>query len=458
MLQKNQVVALEVRSFGLDAVGVCRYGDAGMTVFVPGALPGERILARIVKVEKRHAFARIEEIEVASPDRVEPPCPVYKRCGGCVAQHMCYARTLEYKRHQVRDCLTRIGGDAFANLEIPPVLGMVEPWHYRNKGSFPVAGEVGAPRIGFFAPRSHEVIDAPMGCAIQHPTANALVAAARAWMRAHRVAPYDEKTHSGTLRHLVVRTARDGRAMATLVSKEPSLPAASELVEAFRGTVDGLASVMLCHNPAPTNVILDGPIRPLWGDEAIDDVLCGLRFRLSPHSFFQVNPTQTEALYAKALEFAALTGSETVVDAYCGAGTISLLLAQKARRVIGIESVPQAVADARHNAERNGITNAEFVADQAERALPGLVADGLAPAVVVVDPPRKGCDPALLAAIAKAAPQRVVYVSCNPATLARDAAHLVGAGYRPTAAQPVDMFCWAGGVETVLLLEKCAES
>jgi len=190
-LRKNQIVELEVGAFGLDAVGVCRYGGGGMAVFVPGALPGEVIRARIVKVEKRHAFARLEGIHHASPDRVDPPCPVYWRCGGCAAQHMSYPRTLEYKRLQVRDCLRRIGGDAFDDFEIPPVLGMDEPWFYRNKGSFPISGELGAPRVGFYAPRSHEVIDAPMGCMIQRPEANALVAAVRAWMRAHPVAPYD---------------------------------------------------------------------------------------------------------------------------------------------------------------------------------------------------------------------------------------------------------------------------
>jgi len=445
---------LEVEAFGADAVGVCRHGETGLVVFVPGALPGERIRARIVKVEKRHAFARLEGIDRPSPDRVQPPCLVYRRCGGCAAQHMTYGRSLAFKRQQVRDCLARIGGAAFADVDILPVLGMGEPWHYRNKGSFPVAGEFEAPRIGFYAPRSHEVIDAPMGCMIQHPSANKWVAAVRAWMQAHRVAPYDEATHTGALRHIVIRTTRDGQGMVILVSREPALPNQDALAEALRVSAPGLASVMLCYNPARTNVVLDGPVRTLWGVDALEETLCGLRFRLSPHSFFQVNSVQTEALYNQALSYAALTGSETVVDAYCGAGTISLLLAQKAGRVIGIESVAQAVADARSNAACNGVSNAEFVLDQAERALPQLVARGLTPQVVVVDPPRKGCDPALLAAVTKAAPHRVVYVSCNPATLARDASYLCNAGYRAAAVQPVDMFCWTGDVETVMLLER----
>jgi len=453
-LRKNQTVELEVAGFGLDAVGVCRYGKSGMAVFVPGALPGERIRARIVKPGKRFAFARLEAVDSVSPDRVAPPCPVYRRCGGCVAQHMSYARSLEFKRGQVRDCLRRIGGEGFRTLDVPPVLGMEEPWHFRNKGSFPVSGKPGGPVIGFFAPRSHEVVDAQAGCLVQHPAANAAVAAVRAWMEEHLIAPYDEAAHAGELRHIVTRTARDGSTMVTLVSREPSLPAEDRLADRLRGAVPGLASVMVCHNPSRTNVVLNGPVRPLWGAEYMEDTLCGLRFRIAPHSFLQVNHVQAEALYARVLEYAALSGAETVVDAYCGAGTISLPLARRARRVIGIESVPQAVDDARFNAARNGIANAEFVPDLAERALPALAAGGLAPDAVVVDPPRKGCDPATLEAIAQASPSRVVYVSCNPATLARDAAVLTNAGYRAAAVQPVDMFCWAGDVETVMLLVK----
>jgi 23S rRNA (uracil1939-C5)-methyltransferase len=496
-LRKNQEIELEVERFGADAVGVCHWGEGGFAVFAPGALPGERIAARIVKVEKRHAFAQLLQVLRPSPDRVAPPCPVYRRCGCCSAQHMTYGRSLAFKREQVRDCLERIGGFASnaecgmrprpatpatlstpsvlsapsvpsvppapsmlsapptrSTLSVPPVLGMAEPWHYRNKGAFPVAGEPGAPKLGFYAPRSHAVIDAPMGCLVQHPSANAAVAAVRAWMIRHRVAPYDETTHAGILRHVVTRTMRDGRTMVTLVAREAPLPAQAPLIAALREAVPGLASVALSRNARPGNVILGETARVLWGADALEETLCGMRFRVSPHSFFQINAEQAEALYAQALAYAGLTGSETVVDVYCGAGTITLALAAQARRVVGIEVTPQAVADARINARINGIDNVEFLAGEAEHVLPELVARGFAPDVVVVDPPRKGCDPAVLGAVARAAPKRVVYVSCNPATLARDAALLATHGYAAAAVQPFDMFCWAGDVETAMLLER----
>ncbi len=450
-LQKNQLLPLTVERFGMDAEGVCRTGAQGFCVFVPGALPSERILARIVKVEKRHAFARIEEIIESSPDRREPPCPVYKRCGGCVAQHMAYEATLAFKRAQVQDCLSRIGG---LDIAVPEVLGMADPWRYRNKGAYPVAGQADAPRIGFYAPRTHEVIDAPGGCLIQRAEADAAVAVVRRWITEHRVAPYDELTHSGIVRHILVRSTQAGQVMLVLVTRTADLPRQAELVAALRREVPAIASIQQNINDQRGNVILGKRMITLWGADTLEETLHGLTFRVSAQSFFQVNPVQTEALYALALDYAQLTGSETVIDAYCGAGTISLLLARHARKVIGIEVVPEAIADARHNARANGIGNAEFLCAEAERALPELVLQGLAPDVVVVDPPRKGCDPALLDAVLAAKPARVVYVSCNPATLARDAAHLAAGGYTATKVQPVDMFCWAGGIETVLLMER----
>ena len=456
-LQRNQLVELTVDRLGMDAEGVCRWGEQGLAVFVPLALPGERIEARIVKVEKRHAFARLERVLTPSPERAEPRCPVYRRCGGCAAQHMAYAATLAFKRAQVQDCLARIGHIA---LDVPPVWGMDAPWQYRNKGAFPVAAgdaQDAGVRIGFYARRSHAVVDAPAGCPVQREASDAAVSAVRHWMVAHRVPPYDEATHTGCVRHIMTRVTQDGQVMVVMVSLPPRMPAEEALVARLRQDVPGLASVVLSHNPRQTNVILGDTLRTLWGTDALEDVLHGLRFRVSPRTFFQVNPAQTERLYAQALQYAALTGEETVVDAYCGAGTISLLLAQRARRVVGIEVVPEAIADARHNATQNGIDNAEFLVGETERILPALVAQGMHPEVVVLDPPRKGCDPAVLHAVARAAPRRVVYVSCNPATLARDAALLVAAGYRAAAAQPVDMFCWAGDIETVLLLVRTDE-
>lgn len=446
-LHKNQSLDLDVESYGMDAQGVCR--AEGMPIFVSGALAGERVRVRIVKVERRYAFGRVEAVLTPSPARCEPPCPIYRRCGGCAAQHMAYEETLLYKRRQVQDCLTRIGG---LDVQVPPVLGMDDPWHYRNKGAFPVGGHAGAPRIGFYAPRSHDLIDLPpTGCAIQREEANACVRAVREWMRQSGAAPYDEAAHSGLVRHVMARVSQSGEVLFVLVVNGERVPQPELLVALLRRAVPTLTGAMLSVNTARTNVILGGRILPLWGCDYMIDELCGLRFRVSPLSFFQVNPAQTQRLYELALEFAALTGGETVVDAYCGAGTISLLLARRAAHVVGIEIVEAAVRDARDNAARNGIANAEFIAGASEEVLPRLVAQGLRPDVAVVDPPRKGCEEPVLRAIAAAAPARIVYVSCNPATLARDAAVLASLGYAPARVQCVDMFCWTGAVETVLL-------
>lgn len=449
-LHKNQLLDLTVEGYGMDAQGVCRAD--GFTVFVPGAIDGERVRVRIVKVERRYAFGRVEEVLSPSPARAEPPCPIYRRCGGCAAQHMRYEETLLYKQRQVQDCLSRIGG---LSIEVPPVLGMEDPWHYRNKGAYPVGGTSSAPRIGFFAPRSHDLVDLPqMGCAIQRGEANAAVGAVKEWMKKSGAEPYDETLHRGLVRHVMARVARTGETMVVLAVNGEGVPHPDALVKALQEAVPTLTGVMLSVNTARTNVILGKRLVTLWGADSMIDTLCGLRFRVSPLSFFQVNPDQTEKLYGLALEFAELTGSQTVVDAYCGAGTISLLLARTARRVIGIEIVPEAIADAKENAARNGIENADFLAGASEEVLPRLVREGLTPDVVVVDPPRKGCEEAVLRAIAESAPRRVVYVSCNPATLARDAGLLSSLGYDPTRIQCVDMFCWTGAVESVMCFER----
>ena len=447
-LQKNQILDLTVEGYGTDAQGVCRAD--GFTVFAPYALPGERVRVRIVKVERRYAFGRVEAVLSPSPQRTVPPCPIYRRCGGCVAQHMRYEETLAFKRRQVRDCLARIGD---ISIDVPPVIGMENPWHYRNKGAYPVGGSAGRPRVGFFAPRSHDLVDLPeAGCAIQREEANEAVRAVKRWMRMASVSSYDENTHKGLVRHIMVRAARTGETMVVLAINGESVPQADALVAQLRSAIPTLTGVLLSVNRERTNVILGGRIVTLWGSDSMIDTLLGLRFRVSPLSFFQVNPEQTERLYSLALDFAQLTGSETVVDAYCGAGTISLLLARAAKRVVGIEIVPQAIADANENAARNGIENATFLVDAAEAALPRLVEEGLRPDVVMIDPPRKGCDEAVLRAIAASAPRRVVYVSCNPATLARDAALLVSLGYEPARIACVDMFCWTGAIETVMSL------
>ena len=450
MLAKNQCYEMTCESFGQYAQGVCRHD--GIAVFVPGLLPGERARVRIVKPEKRYAFGRIEELLEKSPNRAEPFCPIYKRCGGCVCQHMTYETSLAFKRRQVQDLLERVGG---LSIEVPPVLGMAHPFGYRNKGAYPVAQVGGAPACGFFAPRSHDLIPLPQnGCAIQGEDSAKATQAVLAWMRQNNVSAYDELTGRGLVRHIMTRSTMHGELMVVLVVTRADIPKAGQLIELLKAAVSGLCSICLSINSRRTNVILGTDIRVLWGKGTMEDTLCGLRFSVSPLSFFQVNPAQTEKLYGLALEYAGLTGSETVVDAYCGAGTISLLLAQKAKKVIGIEIVPEAIQNANENAVRNHIENAEFHVGATEDLLPRLIADGLRPDVIVLDPPRKGCDPAVLDAIIAAAPKRVVYVSCGAPTLARDAKLLVEGGYTAEKVQCVDMFCWTGAVETVMCFSK----
>ena len=450
MLAKNQCFEMTCESFGQDAQGVCRHD--GFAVFVPGLLPGERARVRIVKPEKRYAFGRIEELLEKSPNRAEPFCPIYKRCGGCVCQHMTYETSLAFKRRQVQDLLERVGG---LSIEVPPVLGMAHPFGYRNKGAYPVAQVGGAPACGFFAPRSHDLVPLPQnGCAIQGEDSAKATQAVLAWMRQNNVPAYDELTGRGLVRHIMTRSTTHGELMVVLVVTRADIPKAGQLIELLKAAVSGLCSICLSINSRRTNVILGTDIRVLWGKDTMEDTLCGLRFSVSPLSFFQVNPAQTEKLYGLALEYAGLTGSETVVDAYCGAGTISLLLAQKAKKVIGIEIVPEAIQNANENAMRNHIENAEFRVGATEELLPRLIADGLRPDVIVLDPPRKGCDPAVLDAIIAAAPKRVVYVSCGAPTLARDAKLLAEGGYTAEKVQCVDMFCWTGAVETVMVMSQ----
>lgn len=454
MLAKNQCFEMTCDAFGQDAQGVCRH--EGMAVFVPGLLPGERALVRIVKPEKRYAFGRVEKLLEKSPSRAEPFCPIYKRCGGCVCQHMTYEATLAFKRQQVQDLFQRVGG---LSIEVPPVWGMAHPFGYRNKGAYPVAQTDGAPACGFFAPRSHDLVPLPEGgCAIQGEDSAKATQAVLSWMRENSVPAYDEQTGRGLVRHIMTRSTTSGELMVVVVVTRADIPKASRLIELLRAAVPGLCSVCLSVNSRRTNVILGTDIRVLWGKAAMEDTLCGLRFSVSPLSFFQVNPRQTERLYGLALEYAGLTGAETVVDAYCGAGTISLLLAQKAKKVIGIEIVPEAIQNANENAAHNGIANAEFHVGATEELLPKLVANGLRPDVIVLDPPRKGCDPAVLQAIIAAAPKRVVYVSCGAPTLARDAKLLAEGGYTAEKVQCVDMFCWTGAVETVMVLSKLSDA
>jgi len=447
MIQKNQQINLHCDRLGSELEGVCSH--EGMAVFMPGVLPGEDAEALIVKVQPRYAFAKLLSVTSPSADRAEPRCPVYDKCGGCSGQHMTYAATLRAKRMQVVDCLTRIGGLNITEADVPDVIGADDPWQCRNKTAIPVGGTADDPQLGFYRRRSHAIVPID-NCPVSMPGLGEVLSAVRGWMKQNRVQPYNELTGKGLLRHVVMRVSRAGQLMVTLVATKDRIPDEKGLVALLQKQAPGFCSLHLSVNSARNNVILGRTSRKLWGDDAIFETLLGLTFEMPPLSFFQVNPVQTEKLYQAAIDFAKLQPGDTVVDAYAGAGTISLCMARACEKVIGIEIVPQAIDGAKRNASRNGIQNAEFHVAAVEDLLPKLVADGLRPDVVVLDPPRKGVEPQVVDAVLKARPRRVVYVSCHVPTQARDLKLLQDGGYRFERCQPVDMFCYAGGVENVV--------
>lgn len=434
----------DIVGIGHDGEGVGRV--EGYTLFVRGALPGERVLLRVEHVKKQYGYANLLQVLEASPDRVPPPCSIYERCGGCQLQHLSYEAQLRVKRQLVVDNLRRIG--KLENVLVHPTLGMTAPWRYRNKVQVPIGEEEGGLIGGFYAQGTHNIIDMKE-CLIQHEEGDRVVETIKSLGRELGITAYHEETHTGLLRHVVVKVGfRTGEVMVVLITNGADIPREDEWVARIREEIPGVASICQNVNEARTNVIFGDRTIVLWGREVIYDYIGDIKFAISPRSFFQVNPVQTEVLYGKALEYAALTGRETVIDAYCGIGTISLFLAQRARSVYGVEIVPEAIEDARLNAELNGITNVDFAVGHAEDVLPAWQRSGITPDVVVVDPPRKGCDASLLATLLELKPQRIVYVSCNPSTLARDLRVLEDGGYRTVEVQPVDMFphtvhvCW----------------
>ncbi|MCG0239826.1 MAG: 23S rRNA (uracil(1939)-C(5))-methyltransferase RlmD [Firmicutes bacterium] len=446
----GETLELEVYGLGHAGEGVARYQN--FALFIPWALPGDRIRARVTEVKKNFGRAALEAVLTPSPQRVEPRCPVYAECGGCQLQHLDYAAQLAAKREQVQNALARIGG--LREVTVHPTLGMADPWRYRNKAQFPIGRQGDRVVAGFFAPGTHRIVDID-DCWIQHPVANRILREVKRLVVKYGVPVYDEATHTGVLRHVLVRVARSGRdAMAVLVTATPDLPYDHEIAGELMAAIPELVSLWQNINPERTNVILGAESVHLAGQEGLVDRIGDLEFLISPRSFYQVNPAQTEVLYRKALEYADLQGDEVVVDAYAGIGTISLFLARRARHVYGIEEVPEAVADARANAARNGIGNATFLQGRVEEWLPRLQAEGLRPEVIVFDPPRKGCEPEVLEAAAAMAPRRMVYVSCNPATLARDLGILARHGYRAVEVQPVDMFPHTHHVEAVARIDR----
>lgn len=448
----GQVLDLTVTGYTSEGQGVARV--EGLAVFVAGAIRGETVRVQIQHLGHTAAYGRILQVLEPSPHRVAPGCPQAGACGGCVFWHMDYAEELYAKARRVTDALNRIGGQS---LELVPIVPSPRETGYRNKAQYPVALVHGKATAGFFRPRTHQVLDVGR-CRIQGSAADRAKDTVVRWMRDNRVAPYDEKTRQGLVRHIYVRTASvTGQVLVCLVVNGDGIPQEMALVENLLKNVDNLGTVVLSIHKKPGNAVLGDRFRTLYGPGYIEDRLCGLTFRLSPRSFYQVNHDQAQQLYEAAVELAALTGTETAVDLYCGTGTISLVLARKAGRVIGVEIIDQAVADARENARRNGMTNAEFRCADASQAAAQLAAEGIRPDVIVVDPPRKGLDETVIDAMAQMAPDRIVYISCDPATLARDAARLNHHGYRLTTAQAFDMFPKCAHVETLVQLRRTGE-
>ncbi|MBC1309112.1 23S rRNA (uracil(1939)-C(5))-methyltransferase RlmD [Listeria booriae] len=423
----------------------------GYPIFVPQGLPDEIAQIKVLKTNKNYGFGKIIELTKESADRVTPPCLVYSQCGGCQLQHLSYDGQLRMKQKQVAQVMKRIGKQ---DVEVLPTLGMENPWNYRNKAQVPVGFVNGRLVAGFYQQRSHQIIDMNT-CLIQQEENNEVIQTARAIFAKYYVEPYDETTRKGVLRHLMTRFATTtGELMLVIVTTKLNFPNKAEILAELQQSIPELTSLVQNVNTANTNVIFGEQTVVLEGREYIMDTIHGISFAISARSFYQVNPEQTEILYAEALKLAGLTGEETVIDAYCGIGSISLCLAKEAKHVYGVEIVPQAIEDARANAKLNKMDNVTFAVGKAEEVIPDWFKQGIKADVLVVDPPRKGCDDALLRTILKMKPKRVVYVSCNPATLARDMLVLTEGGYEAKMVQPVDMFPQTTHVECVTVLER----
>ena len=480
---KNDIVTVKIEDIGTEGEGIGKL--EGFTLFVKDAVMGDVVEARLVKVKKNYAYARLEKVLTPSPLRVKPVCPYHKQCGGCQIQAMSYEAQLQFKENKVKNNLVRIGGfdRLFIESVMEPVVGMEQPWHYRNKAQFPVGTDKDGRIItGFYAGRTHSII-ANTDCALGVEENEPILQKVLAYMQNEKASAYDETTGQGLVRHILIRKGfTSGEIMVCLVINGKSLPKEDRLVSTLR-EIPGMTSIWLNYNTKKTNVIMGTEGRVLWGQNTITDVIhrrsmeeinsgkdClrydskenapqGITFAISPLSFYQVNPIQTEKLYSLALEYAGLTGEETVWDLYCGIGTISLFMAQCAKEVHGVEIVPQAIEDARKNAECNHIENATFYVGKAEEVLPRLYEEEhIFADVICVDPPRKGCDEACLNTIIKMAPKRIVYVSCDSATLARDLKYLCENGYEIRKVRAVDQFGQSVHVETVCLLSKLHEA
>lgn len=444
MLKKNDDIEITIDDLTVEGAGIGRH--EGMAVFVPRALPGEMVTARIIKVTKSYAVGRMMALHRISPERIQPFCPVFEQCGGCTLQHMSYAAQLDYKCRYVQACFKRIGG---LEIGLPEIVPSDDVRAYRNKAAFPVALADGEVSAGFFAPRSHQLVVAD--CGIQQDALNEIKNAIMDWARKNHIAAYDEERDTGTLRHVVARQASDGSLMAGVVVRGRMDEAS--LIAALKG-ISNLKSIVININKEKGNAILGAESRVIWGEAYITEKYEDLSFRAGLTSFLQVNHAQSAKLYDIALGYADISPKDVVFDLFCGIGTISLLAAKRARKVLGIEYVPEAVQNAQDNARLNGITNAQFLAGDAAQVIGEGIRTAGRPDIVILDPPRKGCDQALIDAITAATPKRVVYVSCDPATLARDAALLCAGGYGVQAVQAVDMFLHTTHVECVVILQR----
>ena len=508
-IQKNDELELVIEDITTEGEGVGKIN--GLALFVKDAIIGDKVKVKVMKMKKNYGYARLMEIVEPSFARTEPVCPVARQCGGCQLQHMKYEEQLKYKENKVKNCLERIGGISFQKEEtsqkeenfervekdfekedktfesieeslkkedkvfdrvegrvrkennnfkkavFEPIIGMEEPFYYRNKAQFPVGKNKDSKIVmGFYAGRTHSIIDTPH-CYIQAKENEQLLQIVREFMEENQIEPYNEETHTGLVRHVLTRVGfTTGEIMVCLIINGETLPKAEQLVEKLK-VVKGMTSICLNVNKEKTNVILGNKVKVLWGQGYITDYIGDIKYQISPLSFYQVNPVQTKKLYEIALEYAGLTGNEVVWDLYCGIGTISLFLAKNAKKVYGVEIVPQAIEDAKKNAEINNIENAEFFVGAAEEILPQKYKESngqMKAQVIVVDPPRKGCDEKLLETIVKMEPERIVYVSCDPATLARDLKYLEGKEYKVEKVRACDMFGHSVHVETVVLMSK----
>ena len=448
-LHRGDPLQVSIETATIDGSGVARVD--GQVVFVPGALPGERCSVRIAHVGRSAVFAQLLSVLTPSAHRVEPDCPYFPRCGGCALRHMDYEQELALKQAHVQSCLTRIGGQTISAL---PITGAAQTDGYRNKVQFPVQEQDGRPVAGFFSGKTHRVIPV-RHCRIQPDCADAIRGAVLAWMEQYHIRAYDEQTHTGYIRHIYIRFgAESGQILVCIVANCAQLPKKKQLVAALLAAEPGITTIVISPNTKKGNTVLGTEFHPLYGDGTITDTLCGLQFRLSAPAFYQVNHAQAERLYEKAVQLAGLTGNETVLDLYCGTGTITLCLARHAKKAIGVEIVPQAIEDAKFNAAQNGMENAEFFCMDAGQAAKMLADRRTRPDVIVVDPPRKGVSADVIEAISAMAPQRVVYVSCDPATLARDLKLLTAAGYTLQTVEAFDLFPRCAHVETVVLLSQ----